>query len=111
MSAVGRGGRWTARRVAAACAALLAGGCGGGATREYNNPDLQLLTGYTAKDMCSCLFVMRQSEAFCTEWTRANPDIRTIRVDHANRAVEAQSVLFWGARARFVDRRRGCVIE
>jgi hypothetical protein len=93
---------------------LVAGGssaCGDPAVRTYNNNDLTLVTGYAAKDMCSCLFVMRQSEAYCRAWTRASPAVNTTRVDWEARAVESQAAVFFGARARYVDRRRGCVLE
>ena len=97
--------------VVIAALAIAGAGCGDGARRTYDNNDLQLVTGYAAKELCSCLFVMRQSEAFCERWTRASPNIRSFHVDRARRTVEAQSVLAWGARARWVSQRAGCVIE
>ena len=59
----------------------------------------------------TCVFVMRQTQEFCTRWTRASPNIKTVRVDWSARTVEAQSVLFFSARAHYVDAHRGCVIE
>jgi hypothetical protein len=91
---------------------LLLTACNGAThTRPYDNNDFQLVTAYGAKDLCSCLFVMRQSDEFCANWTRASPNIKTVRVDRENRVVETQAVLFWSARARYVSPRFGCVLE
>jgi hypothetical protein len=94
------------RALALTLCALLAG-CPGD-PRPYNNHDLALLTSYAAKEMCSCVFVMRKDEAFCLRFTRASPNLRTVRVDHERREVEAQAVLAWGARARWISQREGC---
>ena len=79
--------------------------------RTYGRNDLQLATGYTAKEACSCLFVMEQPEAFCRAWTRASPDVAGFRVDRDARTVESSALLLWGAKARFVDATTGCVLE
>lgn len=39
--------------------------CERGGRRVYDNNDLELVTAYTAKDACTCLFVMEREEAFC----------------------------------------------
>lgn len=85
--------------------------CGSAGPRPYDNNDLQLVTAYTAKDFCSCMFVMEQSEDYCRRWTAADPAVATVRVDSKARAVETAAVLLWGARARFVNEREGCVLE
>jgi hypothetical protein len=86
--------------------------CGGeGQGRMYGRNDLQLATGYTAKEACSCLFVMEQPEAFCRAWTKASPDVAGFRVDWDARTVEASALLMWGAKARFVEGTQGCVLE
>lgn len=80
-------------------------------SRLYDNSDLELVTGYTAKETCSCLFVMEQSEDFCQRWTTASPAIATAHVDRENKRVHASALALWDATARFVDERRGCVLE
>ncbi|MDP3278954.1 MAG: hypothetical protein Q8Q09_27425 [Deltaproteobacteria bacterium] len=100
----------TLLRAALASVALVLAGCPGD-PRPYNNHDLALLTSYAAKEMCSCVFVMHKDEAFCLRWTRANPNLRTVRVDHARREVETQAVLSWGARARWISQREGCRLD
>jgi hypothetical protein len=79
--------------------------------RIYKENDLQLLTAHAAKEMCSCVFVFGRDEDFCKAWVKAAPDLKTLRVDYDGKSVESQAVLLWGARARFVDGRRGCVLE
>ncbi len=77
----------------------------------YHNNDLQLVTGYTAKEVCSCIFVIGQTEEFCRNWTRASPEVASFRIDRENKRVESGAVMLWGARARYVDEKRGCVLE
>ncbi len=77
----------------------------------YRDNDLQLITAYTAKEMCSCLFVLEQPEDFCRTWTRQSPAIATYRVDRQAKRVEASALLLWGASARLVDAQRGCALE
>jgi hypothetical protein len=89
----------------------LAAACEAGPPPQYSYNDLQLLTGYTAKELCSCLFVIGQDEDYCREWTRATPEVASYRIDPAAKSVRAQSILFWGARARFVNDADGCVLE
>jgi|LNFM01.1.fsa_nt_gb hypothetical protein len=82
-----------------------------GDPRPYGNHDLALLTSYAAKEMCSCVFVMKKDEPFCLRFTRANPNIRTVRVNYEGRFVDAFAALAWGARARFISQREGCRLE
>jgi hypothetical protein len=85
--------------------------CGDSGRRRYDNNDLQLVTAYTAKDACSCLFVMEQDEAFCRALVKASPAVARLTIDREHQAVETSALLLWGARARFVDARSGCVME
>jgi hypothetical protein len=91
-----------------ALGALLSSACATG--RVYNNPDLQLVAHYTAKETCSCLFVLEQPEEFCRAWTRYDPPVASWSVDRAAKRVEA-SALFEKAHARYANERDGCVIE
>ncbi len=92
--------------------ALALAACGGGVQgRRYERSDLRLAVAYTAKEACSCLFVLEQPEDFCRAWTRASPNVARFRVDRDARTVESSALLLWGARARFVDAHAGCVLE
>ena len=95
--------------------ALLAGalalGLLPGVKGRYANGDPALATAYRAKDTCSCLFVMGRDEAYCRAWTVASPEVASIDVDRTARTVTATALLFWSARATYVDARSGCVVE
>ncbi len=81
------------------------------ACSRYDDNDLVLLTRYAAKQTCSCVFVMNRDERFCDAWARETPDAKTVTIDYRKKEVEAQAGVLWGAKARFVDRRHGCVLE
>jgi hypothetical protein len=81
--------------------------CGSG----YDNHDLELLTRYRAKDLCSCVFVQNRDDQYCIDWTVASPDLATVRIDHETQTVTTEAMFFWAGKARFVDARRGCVLE
>jgi hypothetical protein len=98
-------------KIALALAVALLASCGGSSSRPYSRNDLQLLTAYGAKESCSCLFVLEQPEDFCLALTRQSPAIDTVRVDRSKKSVETAALLFWGARAHFVDAQTGCVLE
>jgi hypothetical protein len=98
-------------RVLCAVVGALALACNSGVNPgAYRDNDLELLVGHAARDACSCIFVMEQSEAFCQAWLRASPEVASYRVDPENKTVQAYAVLLWGAKARFVER-FGCVLE
>jgi hypothetical protein len=82
-----------------------------GDPRTYDNNDLELAVGNSARMGCSCLFVMNMDEAYCRAWVRASPDVAKVSFDRANKRVEASAFLSWAATAHFVDAKRGCVLE
>lgn len=83
----------------------------GCANEGYNNHDLELLTAYRAKDMCSCVFVQDRDEAYCRDWTKASPNLATMSVDMEEKVVTTEAMQYWSATARFVDAKQGCVLE
>jgi hypothetical protein len=99
------------RRALVAAALLALPGCGKTNGPPYNNNDLQLLTAYTAKELCSCVFVMGRDDDFCAAWARQSPNLKTYQIDHDGKRVQTEAVLGWGARAHFVSPRRGCVAD
>lgn len=93
--------------------ALLAG-CGEEASRvvrPYAYNDLQLLSRYTAKEACSCLFVMEMDEAYCRAWVVANPPVATFSFDKEEKTVDSSVLLLWGGHARFIDDQLGCQLD
>lgn len=79
-----------------------------GCEATYQDHDLKLLTRYRAKELCSCLFVLEQPEAFCDRWTTTPPDVATYTIDRQKKEVRTQAMMYWGARARFTDPHFGC---
>jgi hypothetical protein len=100
------------KRLALAMVVLL-GGCASRTSdpQTYDNNDLELVVGNAARMSCTCLFVMKMDDEFCRAWVKASPSVASYTVDREKKVVEATALLEWGARARFVDERRGCVLE
>jgi hypothetical protein len=98
------------KRLLGVLAAMTVVGCGAGAN-EYLNNDLVLASGHGAKDMCSCLFVMNMSQAFCEAYTAATPAIARYAIDWKAKAVDSSALALWGARAHYVGPHFGCVLE
>lgn len=95
------------RLFAVAVAAVVAAtGCS-----RYEDNDVQLVTVYSAKMTCSCVFVMKRDDDYCSEWAREEPNVRTLTIDHEKKSVEAQALGLWGAKAKFLDAKRGCVVD
>ena len=97
------------RLVCGALLLLLA--CDSGKSRLYQNNDLQLATAYTAKELCSCLFVMEMPLDYCRAWTRASPAVTKFSVDTEQKTVETTALLEWGTRAHFDSAKFGCVLD
>lgn len=93
--------------------AALASGCGGvvQSTRPYANNDLQLVSAYAAREMCSCLFVQQMPLEYCRAWTKASPSVAQLSVDFEAKRVEAAALVQWAAAARWTGPRFGCVLE
>ena len=79
--------------------------------QTFDNNDVELAMGNTARMSCTCLFVMNMPQDFCAAWVKASPDVAKFKVDLDKKVVEATGLLEWGARAHFVDERRGCLLE
>jgi hypothetical protein len=82
-----------------------------GPPRLYANNDLQLVTANAAKMVCSCVFVSEMPMSYCKAWVKASPDVASFNVDSSRKTVEAAAFVSWTATARYVDDKRGCVLE
>ncbi len=82
-----------------------------GNPRTYDNNDLELAVGNSARMGCSCMFVMEMDEAYCRAWVKASPDVAKLTFDRANKRVESAAFISWAATAHFVDEKRGCILE
>jgi hypothetical protein len=93
---------------------LLLAGCGStgpNGERIYTYNDLMLVTGYTAKDACSCLFVEEQTEEYCRAWTKANPPLGRFTFSKTSKTVTSSAALLWSATAQYVDDTVGCQLQ
>jgi hypothetical protein len=85
----------------------------GCATRQpppYGASLFSLASGFSAKEVCSCIFVSGRSEDECREWTRVSPNVARFKVDNKSKVVTANAVWMGRTQARYVDEKTGCVI-
>jgi hypothetical protein len=82
-----------------------------GTPRTYDNNDLELAVGNSARMGCSCRFVMEMDEAYCRAWVKASPDVAKLSFDMVNKKVVSSAFVSWAATAYYVDEKRGCVLE
>lgn len=99
------GGGWLAALLA--CAALALSSC----QTRYKENDLELVSRYRAKALCSCLFVMQQSLDYCRRWSKQQPNVASFRIDRETKTVHASALTLWSGKARFVNEKFGCVLE
>jgi hypothetical protein len=86
--------------------ALLLPGCSEG----YDNNDAELAVRQKAKEMCSCVFVMKRDEAWCRAWTKVTPDVAKAEIDRERKRVTAVALGFYRSNASFRDG-LGCALE
>lgn len=103
------------KRVLTGFALALLASCAGekqnGSGQDYAYNDLRLVTGYTAKDACSCMFVMEQTEEYCRAWVKANPPLGRFTYDRNTKTVTSSAALLWSATAKYVDDVVGCQLQ
>ena len=85
-------------------------GCVGHRLPTYDASLFALASGFSAKEVCSCIFVSGRSEDECREWTRVSPDVARFKVDQQDKVVTAKAFWMGKTTARYVDERSGCVI-
>lgn len=93
---------------------LLAGLLLAGCAKDPDKYDTHLFalgSGFSAKSVCSCVFVMGRDEDFCRDWSRVSPDVAKFRVDRDARIVTARVLGGWKQRAAYVDEQTGCVTQ
>jgi hypothetical protein len=79
--------------------------------RTFDNNDLELAVGNSARFGCTCRFVMNMPEDYCRAWVKASPDVASVSWDLGAKTADASSFLSFAAHARYVDARRGCVLQ
>lgn len=69
-----------------------------------------VLPGFTAKEHCSCRFVMGQGEPYCERYSRQWLPISERSVDEAARRVTVRATGVTRS-ARWIGEREGCLLE
>jgi hypothetical protein len=69
-----------------------------------------ILPGFSAKEYCSCRFVMGQSDAYCRGYVRQWLPISELTVDEAARTVAARGTGVLRS-ARWLSPRQGCRLD
>lgn len=90
---------------------LLSVGCPKPQVHTYDNSLFALGAGFSAKEVCSCVFVAGLDEDFCREWTRVSPDLARFRIDEDEQLVRANTLGLGRAVARYQGAQLGCVLE
>jgi hypothetical protein len=105
--------RLTSAATAAAFALVLAGVVAVGrhsfATGTQAN-EAQLLTGFAAKESCSCVFTVQQTDAYCTNFAQIPPYTVDVAIDHAGQTVTA-TALGTSRTARAGAAGTGCALD
>ncbi len=100
-------------RILAVATLLAVGGCANetATPRTFANNDLQLSATNGARLGCSCAFVMKMDDTFCTAWVKADPDVAVVRFNRTSNSVIAETFVSWAAQAIYVSASTGCRLE
>jgi len=78
---------------------------------------LSLGTGYRAKEVCTCLFVLERSQENCDKWTSDISLNAAFSIDAQRKSVSSSyqwlgsSLPLFTSVALFQDERRGCLLQ
>jgi CubicO group peptidase (beta-lactamase class C family) len=78
---------------------------------SYQDSLFELAAAFSAKETCSCRYVLGMDPAFCDELTRVSPNVASARSDDEERQIRSSVLLFWGAKAHWIDAEQGCMLE
>lgn len=81
-------------------------------TLPYKTPIYNLGMNYRALHTCNCLFVMKQSEIYCQEFSKVNPPVFTAEIDQNEKTVisRVQGAPFLPTVFKFKNDRLGCAL-
>ncbi|TNE49184.1 MAG: hypothetical protein EP343_12955 [Deltaproteobacteria bacterium] len=69
-----------------------------------------IISSYSAKMMCSCMFVSGHEEEYCRNYARQYVPIQKATFDKKTKTVTVKG--FWRVnKAKFVNRRFGCALQ
>lgn len=83
-----------------------------GCARYYENSEPSLIVNSSTKETCSCIFVLRKGEEECKDYSRLIGPRQIVFFEiNRDRGTVEGSLIAWRARARFISREQGCVLE
>lgn len=92
-------------------AALLLVACGGSTAHKYDTSLMDLAVAFSAKEVCSCVFVAGQTQEACAEWSRVSPDIANFEVHPDEGTVTSRALGFWSVTATYAGPEEGCKLD
>jgi hypothetical protein len=78
--------------------------------RAKPTTEFQILTGYAAKETCSCVFVVQQDDTFCTAFGQIQGYTTDIAIDHTGNGVTATFTGTSARSAHYTDA-AGCTLD
>lgn len=60
-----------------------------GRVRARDANQIEIVTGFGAKEACSCVFVVEQTDAYCTAFAQTGVAVAEITIDRKAQTVEA----------------------
>jgi hypothetical protein len=72
---------------------------------------LKIGLGFSAKDVCSCLFVALQDENYCKKYVEIKQVQPFFKIDHEEKSVSASAYLLLWRTASYNKETRGCVLH
>lgn len=81
-------------------------------SRYYDNSEGTLIAGSSAKETCSCVFVLKQDDERCKDYSRliGPTQVVAFQIDHDAHTVVAM-LAGWRSTARFLGQEQGCVLD
>lgn len=71
---------------------------------------LKMGLGFEAKELCSCLFVVGQTEAFCRDYVKVDEINPKLEIDYTKKETSAHYAGIFVERAQWHDEDSGCKI-
>ncbi len=91
---------------------LLLPACGGKSdVHTYDNSLFELASGFSAKQVCSCVFVSGRDPQFCKEWTRVSPNVARFKIDEEAMTVTSRALGMGKQVAHYHGDGLGCTLE
>lgn len=84
------------------------------ARKDFHVSLFSLGAANKAKQMCSCLFVMKRDRKFCEKFSV--PDkyldwVDQVSIDETAKTINASVAIFWKGTAKYINEKHGCQLQ